>query len=148
MRSQQTNTSPKHRRAPFLTKGVAALVLLLLLTTVYGCKNKENTARNRFWQSFTAKYNTYFNGHEAYKEGIEAQETGNADNFTEMIPFFAVANEKTAALGKGNFETAVEKCEKAIQLHSIKKKPKNQSEQEPLAEAKRIFWPKRNLIRS
>lgn len=87
------------------------------------CSTKKNTAGSRFWHSFTARYNTYFNGHEAYKEGLLTQEKGNVDDYTEMLPVFAVANEKTRSLGKGHFDIAVTKSEKAIQLHSIKRRP-------------------------
>ena len=104
-------------------KRYAAYIVILLLALT-ACSTKENTARSRFWHSFNAKYNTFFNGHEAYKEGMQSKEKGNADDFTERLPFFLVGNEKSAALGKGQFETAITKCEKAIQLHSIKKKPK------------------------
>ena len=55
---------------------------------------------------------------------METKERGNVDNFTERLPFFLVGNEKSAQLGKSQFETTITKCEKAIQLHSIKKKPK------------------------
>lgn len=88
-----------------------------------GCSTKRNTAGSRFWQGFTAKYNTYFNGHEAYKDGVEAQITGNADNYTEMLPVFPVGNEATRNIGKSQFDRAITKSEKAIQLHSIKVKP-------------------------
>ena len=105
------------RRAHYILLAAA----LLLLSA---CSPKENTARSRAWQSFTARYNTYFNGSEAYKQGMESKEKGVSDNFTERLPFFMVGNEKSASLGKSQFETAVTKCEKTIQLHSIKKKPK------------------------
>lgn len=36
---------------------------------------------------------------------------------------FLVANEKSRETGKANFETAITKCQKAIALHSIQKKP-------------------------
>lgn len=88
------------------------------------CSTSQNTPVTRFYHSFTARYNTYFNGHEAYKEGVLAQNQGNKDNYTEILPVFAVSNKATAGLGKSNFETAIEKCEKAIKNHSIKRKPK------------------------
>lgn len=92
----------------------------LLLTA---CSTKKNTAGRRAWHAFTAKYNTYYNGNEAYKEGCLAQETGNRDNYTELLPLFVVSNEDTRKMGSGNFETAITKCEKAIHLHSIKRRP-------------------------
>lgn len=102
---------------------LAPLLLLAACTLLTACSTRKNTAGTRFWHSFTARFNTYYNGNEAYKEGRLAQEKGNRDNFTERLPFFMVGNEDTRALGKSNFETAITKCEKAIQLHSIKRRP-------------------------
>lgn len=88
------------------------------------CSTKVNTAGSRFWQSFTTRYNIYYNGNKAFKEGQQAQEKGTKDNFTERIPVFAVADEKNAGIGKSNYETCIEKMQKAVTLRSIKKKPK------------------------
>lgn len=96
---------------------------LLILAVFTSCSTKVNNAGSRFWQSFSTRYNVYFNGHEAYKEGLTAKEKGCQDNYTERLPLFMVANEKNAALGKGNFETCIEKMKKAVTLHSIKKRP-------------------------
>lgn len=99
------------------------ILLVLTLTFCSACSTKKNTATNRWWQSFTTRYNVYYNGHEAYKTGCATQETGHQDNFTEMLPMFSVSNEKSRSLGLTNFEIAITKCKKAIQLRSIKKKP-------------------------
>jgi tetratricopeptide (TPR) repeat protein len=103
---------------------VSTLCLCLCMALcVSSCSTSKNTAGARFYHKLTARFNTYFNGSEAYKEGCLAQETGNKDDYTRMIPLFPVSNKSTASMGKGNFETAVTKCEKAIKQHSIKKKP-------------------------
>lgn len=110
-----------HRDVPF---AVSLCCLVAVMAVLAACSTKENNARTRFWHSFTAKYNTMYNGNEAFKEGYDAQLKGNVDNYTQLIPVFTVGNEKSRSLGKSNFKTAIEKCEKAIQLHSIKKRPK------------------------
>lgn len=125
---------------------VLSLTLVAGLLLCASCSNKVNTTGSRFWQSFTSRYNIYFNGHEAYKEGLRAQEKGAQDNYTEQLPFFMVANEKNAALGKGNFETCIEKMQKAVTLHSIKKKPiynssKDLSPKEKLYRQRKEFNP-------
>lgn len=74
-------------------------------------------------QAFKARYNTYFNGNEAFKEGRLLQEEGNKDNFTELIPLYATGNKATIKIGTANFNTAVEKCQKTIKTHSITKRP-------------------------
>lgn len=87
------------------------------------CSNQKNTAQSRWWHSFTAKYNTYYNGSVAYIDGALEKENGNQDNFTEMIPLYTVGNKQSRELGKGNFDRAIEKSQKAIKRHSIKKRP-------------------------
>ncbi len=104
------------RHICFLFVGVVALILA-------ACSTQKNTSGSRFWHSFTAKYNTYYNGTLAYIDGSLEKENGNKDNFTEMLPLYYVGNKSSVELGSGNFDKAIEKCEKAIKLHSIKKKP-------------------------
>lgn len=104
-------------------KNIFLIVSILLLISLAGCSVKKNTAGSRFYHSFTTRYNVYFNGHEAYKKGVEAIETGNKDSYLEMIPLYPIENKKTVGLGKSDFDRAIEKSQKAIKLHSIKKKP-------------------------
>ena len=88
-----------------------------------GCSAHKNTAKSRFWQSFTAKYNTYYNGSQAFIDGNLEKEKGNKDNYTEQLPLYAVGNKQSREIGKGNYDRAIEKMEKTIKLHSIKAKP-------------------------
>ena len=97
--------------------------LVAISMLMAGCSMHKNTSTNRFWQSFTAKYNTYYNGSQAYIDGTQEKEKGNKDNYTEMLPLFPVGNKNSRALGKGNFDRTIEKMEKTIKQHSIKAKP-------------------------
>ena len=87
------------------------------------CSNQKNTPLTRNIQGFKARYNTYFNGHEAYKEGRQQQEDGNKDNYTELIPLYLTGNKGTVKMGSSNFSRAIEKCQKTIKTHSITKRP-------------------------
>ena len=100
---------------------IGCLVLVAVVLT--GCSTKKNTPGSRFWHAFNARFNTYYNGEQAYIEGNRAKEEGIEDDYTRLLPFFMAGNEKAASIGKSNYETAVTKCQKAIQLHSIKRKP-------------------------
>lgn len=104
-------------------KGIYLTGGILLLMAISGCSVKKNTAGSRFYHAFTARYNVYFNGNEAYKEGLQAIESGNKDNYLEVFPLYPIENKKTVGQGSGNFDRAIEKSQKAIKLHSIKKKP-------------------------
>lgn len=100
-----------------------ACLVIVLTMAVVSCSTKKNTAASRFWQSFTAHYNIYFNGSQAYEEGEKAKLSAHKDNFTELLPVFLVGVESSRTTGKSNFETAITKCQKAISLHSIKRRP-------------------------
>ena len=100
--------------------GFVFLTTALILT---GCSTQKNTAQSRWWHAFNAKYNTYYNGTLAYIDGSLEKETGNKDNYTEQIPLYTVSNKNSREIGKANFDRAIEKCEKAIHQHSIKRRP-------------------------
>ena len=109
--------------ADLVDKSRKACHLLLVLFVLASCSTKNNTAKSRWWHSFNARYNTYFNGSQAFIEGSLEKEQGNKDNYTELIPLYTVGNKQSRDLGKGNFDRAIEKSEKAIKRHSIKARP-------------------------
>lgn len=106
------------KKTLFLLFAVGAAFVLV------SCSTKQNTSMTRWYHSFTARYNTFYNAQVAYGEGALAKETGNQDDFTEFLPVFIAGNKKSASLGSAQFGTAITKCEKAIKNHSIKHKPK------------------------
>lgn len=97
---------------------VMAVVLCLA-----SCSTKKNTGMTRFWHGFTARYNTYYNGAQAYIDASLEKEKGNKDDYTGRLPLYTVGNKASRELGKASYEIAITKSKKAIQLHSIKAKP-------------------------
>ena len=101
-------------------------MIIAMLVTLAACSNKTNTARSRFWQSFTTKYNVYYHGKTNYDEQMKAMMDAYEDDYSQhlyMHPAEARSNPK-APQPSGSFDKTIEKMEKAIALHSIKKKPK------------------------
>ena len=101
----------------------SSFFISLLAVLLVSCSTRKNTPATRRVQAFKARYNTYFNGHEAYLDGVQAQKDGNKDNYTEVIPLLPIGNKATLSLGTSNFDRAIEKCQKTIKQHSITKKP-------------------------
>ena len=116
---QYSLTIPEHSSP---TRSLSYLIPLTSLLII-GCSTQKNTAGTRFWHSFNAHYNTYYNGKEAFIDGNLEKEKGNKDNFTEQIPLYMVGNKQSRSLGSGNYDRAIEKAEKDIRRHSIKAKP-------------------------
>ena len=100
-----------------------AVAICLLALSLAGCSTQQNTAKSRWWHAFNARYNTYYNGTLAYIDASLEKENGNKDNYTEQLPLYTVSNKNSRELGKSNYERAIEKCEKAIHQHSIKRRP-------------------------
>lgn len=96
----------------------------LLVVVAGACSTKKNTSGTRFYHAVTARFNTYYNGSLAFKDGLLAQEQGHKDDYTRLLPMYISSNKTTGGLGKSNYETAITKCEKAIKRHSIKRRPK------------------------
>ena len=105
------------------SRHIIPLLIAAIIVAATGCSTQKNTAKTRFWHSFKARYNTYYNGSLAYIDGSLEKENGNKDNFTEMLPLYTVTNKQSRELGKANFDRAIEKCQKTIKLHSIKRRP-------------------------
>ena len=106
-----------------MSRNRSFLMLALLLLLLAGCSTKKNTSQTRFWHSFTARYNTYYNGTQAFLDGSYDKEKSNKDNYTELIPLYTVSNKSSRTIGNSHFDTAIEKMEKAIKQHSIKARP-------------------------
>lgn len=126
-----------HRKSAYMLM----VSLAFLMLTACG-STKVNTAQSRFYQSFVTRFNVFHNGHEAYKEGLLAQEQSHKDNYMEIIPLFPVSKESTRSAGGGNFDKAIEKSQKAIKLHSIKQKPKKKAGK-PLTEKDKQWYAKK-----
>ena len=106
-----------------LTRHIIPLLTVMTVITAVSCSTEKNTAQSRWWHSFNARYNTYYNGSLAYIDGSLEKETGHKDNYTEMLPLYTVGNKNSRDIGAANFDRAIEKCQKAIRLHSIKRRP-------------------------
>lgn len=106
------------------TYGVNLLIAITFIVIIGGCSTRRNTAGTRFYHSLTTRYNVYFNAKEAYQQGLEGIEQQYKDNYLERISLFPTANSVNASRGKtSRFGRAIEKSQKAIRQHSIKRKP-------------------------
>src|SRR5574344_689576 len=91
------------------------LAATVFVVALGGCNTSKNTATTRFIKGFKSHYNTYFNGQQAYLEGLTQKRAGINDNYMNTLPLLMAGNEDAKKLGSSNFETAVTKCEKTIQ---------------------------------
>ena len=101
------------------------ITIILVIACLCSCASRrKNNAGTRMYHAFTAKYNTYYNGNVAYGQALKAQKTGHKDNYLEQLPLLIISNENTQKTGAANYDRAIEKSQKAIKNHSIKRRPK------------------------
>lgn len=105
------------------------LVAVVFVASAFSsCSPKKNNAATRKYQAFITRYNIYYNGDTHYTETLKEMENAYEDDYTALLPIHpAVARSNPKApQPTGNFDRSIEKAQKAIQLRSIKKKPKKQ----------------------
>lgn len=122
-----------------VTKRLIHITTLIAIVLFCGCSGHKNNATTRAYHAFTARYNTYYNGNTAYKEGLKAQSEGHKDNYLEQLPLLIVSNKETKNIGSSNYDRAIEKAQKAIKNHSIKRKPKRPTGKKLSEKQKRFY---------
>lgn len=98
------------------------LIVILFLSS---CSTEKNTAISRFYQGFTTRYNIFYNGEVNYNKAAKMQLQNYNENFTQLLPIHPVS--KLKGQTNGEYDRTIDKCQKAIKLHSIKAKPASTS---------------------
>ena len=119
----------RKRGARYLMQWTVAVVCFCLMMGLWACSTNKNTASSRNWQAFTTRYNVFFNGSEHYKEQLKAMEKEYQDDYTRRVPMHPAEARSDNKMPQptGDFKRTIEKMQKAIQLHSITKKPKKRN---------------------
>lgn len=101
----------------------------LIITSILGsivfsaCSVKKDKFINRNWHALNTKYNTLYNGNNAFELGREELNTNYKDDYWQILPIerLEVSGEvKLDSEGNSpNFLLAEEKATKAIQRHSM-----------------------------
>jgi len=113
-----------HSIIPKVAGKVRYITLCIVFFVIAGCSTQKNTWASRSYHQTTTRFNVFFNGNNAYKEGLEAIDKANKDNFSDVLPLYPVSNHDAISAGTSQMDKSIEKCRKSIKLHSIKKKPK------------------------
>ncbi len=106
-----------------------AVIVVAIMAALSACSTKKNTAASRRYQAFVTRYNVFYNGDTHFKETLKEMEENYEDDYSQrlyMHPAEAWAHPKSPQ-PSGSFDRSIEKAQKAIQLHSIKKRPARKS---------------------
>ena len=95
-----------------------------LIVLVSGCSTKKNTWASRTYQATNTRFNVFFNGSISYNEGLKNILKANKEDYSAIITMYPISRHSNAMAATSNMDRTIEKCRKAIKLHSIKIKPK------------------------
>jgi TolA-binding protein len=96
---------------------LAVLLGLVLLSAA--CSTEKNTMLNRTYHGTTARYNGYFNANELLRQSMTTYKAALKEDFYEILPIDPLPDEKEVVGLYPAIDTAVVKCTKVIQKHSM-----------------------------
>src|ERR1035437_3935359 len=99
------------------------ILFILLVVLISGCSTKKNTWLTRNYQATNTRFNVYYNGYVSYNEGLKNILKANKEDYSNIIPMYPISRHSNASAATTNMDLTIEKCRKAIKLHSIKIKP-------------------------
>ncbi|SMO69228.1 hypothetical protein SAMN06265379_10545 [Saccharicrinis carchari] len=105
---------------------------LIFLVFIWGCSTNKNTNLSRAYHNLAAHYNVYFNGNQSFKEGVEAIEEANQDDYTQLLAVFPESKPGSQSVASSQMDRAIEKGAKLIKKHSIRKKPEKKRDDQSL----------------
>jgi len=115
----------------------AAICLFLLFFSA--CSTQKNTWGSRHYHDLTTRYNVYFNGNEAYKQGLKQIKDAHKEDFSRLLPVYTTSNQDNAKNAASNMNRCIEKCQKAIKRHSIRVKPAKKPDSKSSPEKKEFY---------
>ena len=102
-------------------KIIAAFIIIAAVIT--GCSTEKNTLLSRNYHNITARYNVYFNGKEAFNNGVRTIDENFVDNYAEILPVFNYGNKTVNEMCASDMDVAITKSIKLLTKHSITSRP-------------------------
>ncbi|MBN3035293.1 MAG: tetratricopeptide repeat protein [Bacteroidales bacterium] len=95
------------------------MLLLVAIPVFLSCSTKKNTFTRRVYHNLTGHYNTFWNGRESYREGVDQLESTVTDNYNKLLPVFNYGTDQEAQSLNTYMDRAIEKASINIQRHSM-----------------------------
>lgn len=99
-------------------------IIGVFLLLAAACSTSKNTAINRTYHNVVSRYNIFFNGREAYKQGMARAEKEFQEPFNDILPVFFFTQSGALSSVQGEMDRAISKAAKLIKKHSITSRPK------------------------
>ncbi len=109
-------TRRKEKMTKLLGFGWGAMLLLFVL---WGCNPAKNTAINRFYHTTTAHYNGYFNANLLLDQALSDYRRNVKEDYYTLLPLQHYPDTAAVRNLYPAVDTAITKCSKVIQEHSM-----------------------------
>lgn len=93
--------------------------LIIVASSILACSTEKNTVINRTYHGITAHYNGYFNANELIRLAMDGYTSSLKEDYYEILPINPVPDEKEVIGMYSAIDTAIAKCTKVIQAHSM-----------------------------
>lgn len=97
------------------------ILFVFAVLVIWSCSTQKDGTAYRVYHNTTAHYNGYFNADEAIKKGYKKIVEAEKSDYDLILPIFIIGNPETAKASFPEMERAIEKSEKVINRHTIKK---------------------------
>lgn len=112
-------TSCAHTVLNSIIRYTSVLLAATVFVVASGCSTKKKNFLSRGYHNLTAKYNVYWNGKEAMKEGVDKLEKSHSDDYEEILDVFPVGSSESAKSVYPQMDRAIEKGGVTIAKHSM-----------------------------
>jgi hypothetical protein len=96
-----------------------ALPVAILAMALLGCSRKSDSWTSRTYHKMTSKFNPYFNGEQAYLEGVRSIESSHIENYEEILPIYIWGTPEQGNAVAPKMDRAIEKGAMVIRDHSM-----------------------------
>jgi len=101
----------------FLFHSIAAFLLAIIF---FSCSTSRNTFIHRGYHNLNARFNGYYHSCEAISDGIYKVKKEYKENYEEILPVFMYPTEANVKNYFPEFDRAIKKSSRCIQMHAIK----------------------------
>jgi len=102
-----------------INRYIPLFLLAIGILLVSGCSTKKKNFLSRGYHNLTAKYNVYWNGKEAMKEGVDKLEKSHSDDYEQILDVFPMGTSESAKSVYAQMDRGIEKASLAIARHSM-----------------------------
>jgi tetratricopeptide (TPR) repeat protein len=95
------------------------MVVMLVVLITASCSTEKNTLINRSYHGMTAHYNGYFNANELIRQSLTTFRTSLKEDYYSVLPIDPLPDEEQVVGMYPAIDTAISKCTKVIQRHSM-----------------------------